>query len=103
MVAPRERWCLVTIADASGMALASWELGGPGPPDLAAVEQVARLFLMAARMGARVSLEEMSPRLAELLDLAGLVVEMQGQAEARKEPLVVEEVQEEVHPGDLPG
>jgi hypothetical protein len=51
-------------------------LAGEGPPGLAVVELVARCQLLARRAGGRVWLEEMSPALAELLSLAGLLEEM---------------------------
>ncbi|MGH9080251.1 MAG: VOC family protein [Acidimicrobiales bacterium] len=47
------------------------------PPDLATVDQVARLVLVARRTHRRVHLERVCPILAALLDLAG-VVELTG-------------------------
>ena len=54
-------------------------LAGDGPPDLAVVEALARCQLMARRAGGRMWLEDLSPELAELLDLTGLREEMTGQ------------------------
>ena len=55
-------------------------LAGGGPPDLAVVEALARYQLMIRRAGGRMWLEDLSPELAELLDLAGLREEMTGPA-----------------------
>ena len=55
-------------------------LAGDGPPDLAVVEGLARCLLMMRRAGGRMWLEEVSPGLAELLDLTGLRAELTGQA-----------------------
>jgi hypothetical protein len=52
--------------------LAAEDVAGAGAPDLAAVDRVARLALWAKRMGGRLVISELSPRLRELLDLAGL-------------------------------
>lgn len=56
-------------------------LDGDGPPGLAVVEALARCQLMARRAGGRMWLEDLSPGLAELLDLAGLREEMTGKAD----------------------
>ena len=55
-------------------------LAGDGPPDLAVVEALARCQLMARRAGGRMWLEDVSPALAELVDLAGLRGVLTGQA-----------------------
>jgi len=109
MMADLQRWCRVTVFDADGTELASGALVGSRAPDLGVVDDVARLALHAARLGGRVSLAEVSPAMRELLELAGLCVELaglcvdvEGQTELGKESLGVQEVQEEVHPGDLP-
>jgi len=56
-------------------------LAGDGPPDLSVVEALARYQLMIRRAGGRMWLKDLSPELAELLDLAGLHDEMTGQAD----------------------
>jgi hypothetical protein len=96
------RWCRVAVVGADGASVTEVILEGTGPPDLAAVEEVARLALLARRLGATVGISEVSPPLGELLDLAGLGVEVEGQPERGEEPLGVEIVEEEVHPGDPP-
>jgi hypothetical protein len=94
-------WCRVQIVGAEHTTLASRQLGGPGFPDIGAVDDVARLALLARRLGGRIVLSDVSPELRSLLELAGLRVEVEREAERREEPLGVEEGQEELHPGDL--
>lgn len=73
------------------------DVGGLGPPGLAAVNLLARLQLTARRGGGRIRLRDPSPALCALLDLVGLRFEMEGQPEQREPPLGV---QEAVEPGD---
>jgi hypothetical protein len=108
-MADLQRWCRVTVFGTDGTELATGVLVGPGAPDIGAVDDLARLALHAARLGGRVSLAEVSPAMRDLLELAGLCVELaglcvevEGQTELRKEALGVQEIQEDVHPGDLP-
>jgi len=96
-----ELWCEVTCRGADGSVLAACVLEGRGAPDLEAVDDVARLALFASRAGGRVVLTRVAPALRELLDLAGLRVEMEGQAEGGEEPLGIEEIEEEAHLDDL--
>jgi hypothetical protein len=95
-------WCRVLVVGPDHTAMASHELGGPGPPDIGAVDDVARLALHARRLGGRIVLCEVSPALRSLLSLAGLCVEMEREAEGGEEPLGVERRKEELHPGDRP-
>jgi hypothetical protein len=95
-------WCRVLVVGADHTALARHQLGGPGDPDLGTVDDVARLALQAGRVGGRIVLSEVTPALRSLLELAGLGVEMEWKPEGGEEPLGVERVQEELHPGDLP-
>jgi hypothetical protein len=69
------RWARMVVACPDGTHR-ELLLAGEGPPDLAVVEIVARCQLLARRAGGRIWLEEMSPALAELLDLAGLLDQM---------------------------
>jgi hypothetical protein len=55
-------------------------LAGDGPPDLTVVEALARYQLMIRRAGGRMWLEDLSPELAGLLDLAGLRDQVAGDA-----------------------
>jgi hypothetical protein len=89
------------VVGPDGAELAHVVLEGPGAPDLAAVDDVARLTLAAGRLGGEITLLDLSPAMGALLELAGLGVEMEGQAELGEEPLGVQEGQEETHPGDL--
>ncbi|MFE1323286.1 STAS domain-containing protein [Streptomyces sp. NPDC058741] len=73
------------------------DVGGLGPPGLAAVELLARLQLAARRAGGRIRLRDPDPALRALLDLVGLPFEMEGQIEEREPALGVEEA---VEPGD---
>jgi hypothetical protein len=101
MAAP-EVWCRAVVVRPDGTVVADRELSGLGGPGLGVVDDVARLALEASRLGARLTLADVSPALSELLDLAGLVVEVEREPELREEAIGVHEGQEEVHPGDLP-
>ena len=74
------RWASVVMAEADGTHHVV-PLDGDGPPDLAVVEALARYQFMIRRAGGRMWLEDLSPELAELLDLAGLHEEMTGEAD----------------------
>ncbi|EGX57488.1 hypothetical protein SZN_22491 [Streptomyces zinciresistens K42] len=73
------------------------DVGGLGPPGLAAVDLLARLELTARRAGGRVRLRDPDPALHALLDLAGLGFEVEREPEQREPALGVEEA---VEPGD---
>jgi hypothetical protein len=94
-------WCRVTFVGPDGAVLTSCDLAGPGTPDLRAVDEVARLALLARRIGGVIVFTELAPSLGVLLELAGLGVQVKGQAEFGKEALGIQEVQEEGHTGDL--
>jgi hypothetical protein len=94
-------WCRMTVRRPDGSELFRGALDGWGAPDLATVDRIARLALHWRRAGSTLVLSEVSAELAELLDLAGLRVEMEGKAEAREQALGVERRQEEAHPDDL--
>jgi len=104
----QRRWCRVSIVEHTGAIVAEVELSGPRTPDLAAVDLVAHLALFARRRGAVAKLRDVCVPMAELLELAALPVEAQRElpvepereAEGRKEPLGVEELEEEAHLGD---
>jgi len=86
-----------------GAVLGGFTLEGPGDPDLAAVDDLARVALQAARLGGRITLREVSPAMRAMLDLAGFGVEMERQAEPAEESPVVVEREEEAHPDDPAG
>lgn len=73
------------------------DVGGLGPPGLAAVNLLARLQLLARRTGGRIRLRDPDPALCSLLDLVGLRFEVEGQPEQREPAPGVEEA---VEPGD---
>jgi hypothetical protein len=97
-----QAWCQVAVVDRDGTPLVCCILGGKGVPDLGAVDQVARLLLTAKRLGGSIVLGDTSPALWALLELAGLDVEVERQAELGKEPFAVQQGQEEVHGDNLP-
>jgi hypothetical protein len=100
-------WCRVrTIAGHDAATESSVVIAGAGEPDLAAVDELARVLLGAKQLGSRLVIEDLAPELAELLDLAGLDltglqgVEVQRQAERREEPHRVQGVEEKSELGD---
>jgi hypothetical protein len=72
MVPPVYLWCRVTVVGPGGGTVATWAVARPGHPDLGTVDELARLALLAGRLGGGVVLSELCPRLCQLLDLAGL-------------------------------
>ena len=101
-MAALERWCRITIVSPDGTVVARCVLEGLGAPDLGTVDDVAHRALLAARSGRSVVVDDISPLLRELLELAGLGVEVQGQAELGEEAFGVQECQEKTHRRDLP-
>jgi hypothetical protein len=97
----QDQWCRITVVGPDEAELASGVLEGPGKPDLGVVDDVARLALAARRLGGTVVLAQVAPELRELLELAGLVVEMEGEPEGRKQPLRIEQREEHRHVRDL--
>jgi hypothetical protein len=72
LVMVTERWCRVTMVNSEGDPIADGVLEGPSSPDLGAVDDLARLALLAKRLDAHLRLVQVTPQLAELLELAGL-------------------------------
>jgi hypothetical protein len=101
MMTAMRLWCRVTIFGPDGNELAGCDLEGPGAPDLAAVDAVAGLALLAGRLGFGIALGEVSQAMRELLALAGLGVEVGRQSELPEESLRVQEHQKEVETRDL--
>lgn len=89
-------WGRLVFVGPSGVELAAWVVGGPGRPDLATVDALARLQLSARRMGDHVRLSHVSKDLGQLLDLVGLGREVGWEPEGGEQPCV----QEGVEPGD---
>lgn len=72
--------------------VARWALDGRGCPDLAAVDGLARLALVARRQGCTIRVRDACTELAELVDLAGLRLEVVGQPEGGEEVRIDEGV-----------
>jgi ABC-type transporter Mla MlaB component len=70
-------WCRATIVGPFGDELGCWVLSGRGRPDLAVVDAIAHLALIAKRVGNVLVLEDVSRELRALVELAGLNIEMQ--------------------------
>ena len=85
-MADRQLWCRVRVVERGGTEAARYSLEGYGDPDITAVDVVARLGLLAGRLDQTLVLEDLSEAMAQLLDLAGLDVDVEGQTEGRKEP-----------------
>jgi hypothetical protein len=84
--------------------LASWPLRSGGSPDLAVVNELARLQLVAQRLGWSILLIDTAVELSDLLDLVGLgeVVAVRLRVEVGREAEGSKEVgvQEIMEPGD---
>ena len=80
----------VTILRADGTSDTTL-LMGDEPPDLAVVDSLARLTLLARRAGGRVRLEQVASSLEKLLALTGLRREVGGQRECGEDPVHVQE------------
>jgi hypothetical protein len=89
---PQELWCRVTVVGPDRAALASGVLEGTGIPDIGAVDDVARLALLAKRLGGALVLAEVVPGLQALLELTGLRVEVEREPEGGEQSLGVDQV-----------
>ncbi len=94
--------CRVRVERFDGTIVGDRTLHGFGDPDLDSLDAVARLLLAARRAGERLVVVDAVPALWELLELAGLPVEVGGEAEAGEDLAGVEQVEEEAHLGDAP-
>jgi hypothetical protein len=101
-------WCRVTIVGQNGEKMASVLLRGAGEPDIGTVDDLARLVLLAGRLGGETVVSDLSSELRALLDFAGigveaagLRVEVEGQAELGKEALGIQESEKEGSRTDL--
>lgn len=77
-------WARATAVREDGSVTGITVVAGAGIPDMSVVDQLARWLLAVRRAGGRAVIDELVPELAELLDLAGLGVEVQGQPEGRE-------------------
>ncbi|HEX6391912.1 MAG TPA: hypothetical protein VFZ97_00615 [Acidimicrobiales bacterium] len=71
------QWCRVTLVDNEGEVLAGWALAGESNPNLEAVDLIARWSVIARRAGASLRIGNANPELRELIELAGLPVEVE--------------------------
>lgn len=92
--------CRVRVERSDGSVVADRVLHGFGEPDLDTLDAVARLLLAARRTGEHLVVVDAVPALWELLELAGLPVEVGGEPEAGEDLTGVEQVEEEAHLGD---
>lgn len=65
-------WTKVVLRSSNGAEVASWPLASGDRPDLATIDTLARLQLVARRLGASVRLRDAGAELLGLLDLVGL-------------------------------
>ncbi len=75
----------IVVVGPGGIEVTSWALPVIAEPDLALVDELARLQLTARRLGYTLRLCNPCAGVAELLDLAGLRLEAQGEAEGGEE------------------
>jgi hypothetical protein len=69
---PRRETTTIVVLVRGGAEVAIWPLAGVTRPDLSVVEKLARLLLVARRLGCSIRLRDASSELVELLQLAGL-------------------------------
>ncbi|MGW4596359.1 STAS domain-containing protein [Streptomyces sp. NPDC004457] len=86
------------LLEARGTGVVVCDVGGLGPPGLAAVDLLARLELTARRAGGRIRLRDPDPALHALLGLVGLRFQVEGETEEREPALGVEEAVESGDP-----
>jgi hypothetical protein len=97
------RQCETTaVVTSAGTEVARWEIRSRGGPDLGLVNTLARLQLLAHRMGCTIEVRDPCPDLTRLLDLAGLAevlgaprvlrIEAVGETERGEQPAVEEVV-----------
>jgi hypothetical protein len=90
------RWGRIAVMAPGTLEVASWPLEGADHPDLATVDDLARLQLAARRMGWSIVVREPCEELVAVADLVGLRLEVLGQPEGGEQ----RRVEEEVHPDD---
>ncbi len=77
---------VVVVLVRDDIELACWRLVGSARPDLATVDELARLQLAARRLGCEIRLRRACAELWGLLDLAGLTDVVAGGDDRRLEP-----------------
>jgi hypothetical protein len=101
-VVDRRKCETTVIVSRAGTEVATWEILRQGSADLGLVNTLARLQLLAHRMGCTIEIREPTEELTGLLDLTGLAealgtprllrIEMLGEAERGEQPGVEEVV-----------
>jgi hypothetical protein len=94
-------WCHMTAVDGKGSPAATLVMQGTGAPGLSALDTLARWILEADRAQRQIAIVHLAPEMVDLLELAGLRVEVERKAEGGKESFRVKRVQEEGQFGDL--
>jgi hypothetical protein len=89
IVVPRPDRTTVVIV-CGDVEVASWRLLPTGPPDLATVDELARLAVAVRRLGWSVRLERASAQLCDLLELTGLTRIVAGPGAGEPIDLVVQ-------------
>jgi hypothetical protein len=90
----------VVLLGPSGVEVATFVVSGPGAPDLASVDLLARWQLCARHQGGRIAVDPTCAELAELLELAGLTGELGGEVCGKSESGEEVGIEEGVEPGD---
>jgi hypothetical protein len=67
----REGDAIVVLA-VGGTEVASWPLAGSARPDLAVIDALARLAIIARRLGGAIGLRDAGPELLGLIQFVGL-------------------------------
>ncbi|MEU2063141.1 STAS domain-containing protein [Streptomyces sp. NPDC013455] len=86
------------VLEGGGAGVLVCDVGGLGPPGLAAVDLLARLELTARRAGGRIRLRNADPALHALLGLVGLRFQVEGEPEEGEPARGVEEAVESGDP-----
>ena len=87
-------WCAAVQELVGGGGVVVCDVGGVRAPGLGVVDVLARLELAARRGGGRIRLRGPCQGLLGLLDLVGLRLQVEGQAEEGEPALAVEEAVE---------
>ncbi len=75
----------IVVVGPGGIEAAKWTMPTTTRPDLSVVEELARLALAARRLGYWIELRNACAGVLELVDMAGLRVEVVGKAEGGKQ------------------
>jgi len=62
----------IVVLAVGGTEIARWPLAGSSRPDLAVIDELARLALTVRRFGGEIGLRQAGPELLQLIDFVGL-------------------------------